>query len=432
MREILPSRDEKADVYILNSCAVTFEATKEASRWARKLKTQHPESTVVLTGCAAQVDHKFLKEQEGIDLIIGNSHKSQMGQIIENKRSGDSEKFFHSNIFKKEDLEFGAGRHSSKIRAFLKIQDGCNSFCAFCVIPFARGKSRSVPIASLVEKVQEFHNQGVQEVVLTGVHIGDYEDEGKGLEDLVECILKNSSILRLRLTSLEPPELSERLLELYQHSQMCSHFHMSIQSAHSKVLQDMKRQYTSQDVENSLKAIALKYPQAFVGMDVIVGFPGETEEEFEQTYKNLSQWPWTRIHVFPYSPRPMTKAARMPNSWNRSQILERSKKLRALSDQRWVEKANIQRDQIHKVLPLKRLTEKTTLGLSREYWNIEFSSDQLSFQNLPQGSSKSQKLDFSEHLQPSNIPDFFYGMELKVKVNDYIFNSHSQGRLLAI
>lgn len=431
MKEIEPSRNETADVYILNSCAVTFEATKEASRWARKLKSKYPQSIVVLTGCAAQVDHKFLKEQGNIDLIIGNSHKSQMSQIIENKIKGSSTQFFHSNIFKKEDLEFGAGRHSSKTRAFLKIQDGCNSFCSFCVIPFARGKSRSIPIELLIEKIQEFHNQGIQEVVLTGVHIGDYKDQSQRLEDLVESALKKTSIPRLRLTSLEPPELSERLFELYQHPQLCPHFHMSIQSAHTRVLQDMKRKYTAKDVENSLKKIALKCSQAFVGMDVIVGFPGETQKDFEHTFKNLSEWPWTRIHVFPYSPRPMTRAARMSESLNRSQILERSRKLRDLSNQRWIEKAKDQVGQRHKVLPFKRLSENTTLGLSRGYWNIEFLSDRLWTQDIPYGKSPSQRnFPYEKSLSPQESY-FSYGTELEIEVKDYIFESYSQGRLLA-
>ncbi|MCB0412408.1 MAG: MiaB/RimO family radical SAM methylthiotransferase, partial [Bdellovibrionales bacterium] len=285
------------NIHVLNTCAVTGEATKEALRRIRKIKARHPEALVVVTGCAAQVDTDQLSNLSAADLIIANSHKGRLEEIVDRYYKGDRQRVFKSNIFKKEELEAGGGVRLHHTRSFLKIQDGCDSFCTYCVIPFARGKSRSLSIKNLVQRVQALYQQGVREVVLTGVHIGDYEDVNLKLEDLIETLLKKTFMPRFRLSSLEPVELSDRLLELYQDPRMCPHFHMSIQSAQTKVLKDIKRNYGAQEVEESLEKIALRLPRAFVGMDVIVGFPGESEAEFQETHDRLASLPWTRIHV---------------------------------------------------------------------------------------------------------------------------------------
>jgi threonylcarbamoyladenosine tRNA methylthiotransferase MtaB len=282
---------------------------------------------------------------------------------------------FRSNIFRKEDLEAGGGVEAGHTRAFLKIQDGCNSFCTYCVIPFARGKSRSIPVMELVTRVRDLHSQGVNEVVLTGVHIGDYEDQRAGrtylLHDLVNEILEHTEIARIRLTSLEPPELSSELFALFQNDRVCPHFHMSIQSATSSVLAGMKRKYDAEAVEEALNAIAANVPQAFVGMDVITGFPGETDEAFLETYERLARLPWTRLHVFPYSERPGTKAVNLEGSVERSVRLMRSARLRELSTERFEKAARAQIGRIKKVMILGSLA-KGVEGLSRDYWPVKF------------------------------------------------------------
>ena len=247
---------EQPDIHILNTCAVTAEASKEAVRQIRRLKSKNPFAKVVVTGCAAQVDTGMFENLPGADLVVANSHKSRMAEIIRGHYNGRlKQKVFKSNIFRKEELEAGGGIESSHTRSFLKIQDGCNSFCTYCVIPFGRGKSRSIKIADLVQRIRELEMAGHREVVLTGVHIGDYRDGEKAIEDLVESVLAKTKISRIRLTSLEPPEVTDRLLELYADERMCAHFHMSIQSATSKVLRDMKRQYDASAVEKSLLEI---------------------------------------------------------------------------------------------------------------------------------------------------------------------------------
>lgn len=369
----------KPKVFVLNTCAVTAEATKEAVKEVRRIKARSPFSKVVVTGCAAQVDTGAFSELTGVDLVVANSHKSQIQFLIEDLFKGKLEdKVFKSNIFKMEDLGKGGGLESRHTRSFLKIQDGCNSFCTFCIIPFARGKSRSLPVVDLRRKIDEFYAQGVREVVLTGVHVGDYDDQGRKLEDLLgECL--KSPMPRLRLTSLEPIELTPRLLELYSDEKMCPHFHISLQSAQTRVLGAMKRQYGSPEVEWALNTIAERFPHAFVGMDIIAGFPGETLEEFSETLQRMRDLPWTRMHVFPYSPRPGVYANRLEGQWPRHEIMRRAKALRELSAERLHAAAQTQIGQTKKVLVLGGGQE----GLTRDYWRVDLQAleSEIKFQS---------------------------------------------------
>ena len=362
-------------LHILNTCAVTTEATKESLRRIRQIKAKDPLCTIIVTGCAAQVDTELFENHPGVNLVVGNSHKGQLEEIIKRYLRGElKEKVFKSNIFKKDDLEIGGGEEREHTRSFLKIQDGCNSFCAFCIIPFARGKSRSIGVDELVTRVNELHSKGVRETVLTGVHIGDYADkQGNQLEDLVETLLVKTAMPRFRLSSLEPVELSERLLGLYSDSKMCPHFHMSIQSAQTNVLRAMRRKYGSGEVEKAFHEISKKVPHAFVGLDIIAGFPGETEEQFKETYERMKSLPWTRMHVFPYSPRPGVYANKIEGALYRHEILRRAKRLRKLSQNRYGEKALEQVGRTKKVMVLKSGRQ----GLSEDYWSLSWRESHL-------------------------------------------------------
>ena len=365
-------------IHVLNTCAVTAEATQQAVRMIRKIKAQQPLATIVVTGCAAQVDTDAFRNLPGADLVVANSHKGMLPQILDQFFKGEiKDKVFKSNIFKKDDLEIGGGLESQHTRSFLKIQDGCNSFCAFCIIPYARGKSRSIPISIIVDRIKELEAQDINEVVLTGVHIGDYEDhvlgEKKSLEDLVESILKFTKIARIRLSSLEPVEITKRLLDLYQDSRLCPHFHMSIQSADTEVLKQMKRKYDASTVQKSLQQISQQLPNAFVGIDVIAGFPTETELQFENTFSVLADSPWTRLHVFPYSERVGTKAEQLPQVHFHIRK-QRATKLRELSLHRHQAEALKQRGQIKSILTLNGSSKKYD-GLSNDYWSVKTNSD---------------------------------------------------------
>jgi threonylcarbamoyladenosine tRNA methylthiotransferase MtaB len=368
----------KAQIHILNTCAVTAEATQEAVKTIRRIKSKQPFSTVVVTGCSAQVDTGAFEKVTGADLIIANSHKGLIPDLIRKFYKRElTERVFKSNIFKKEDLEAGGGNEQSHTRSFLKIQDGCNSFCTFCIIPYARGKSRSIGMADLVSRIKDLEQQGRKEVVLTGVHIGDYEDVQNGtqktLEDLVEAILIKTNISRIRLSSLEPVELTDRLLELYSDERLCPHFHMSIQSANTDVLFQMKRKYSQDDVVIALHKIYSKLKNPFVGMDVIAGFPTETQEQFDDTYKILCDLPWTKMHVFPYSERQGTRAAvleQIPFHVRK----ERATRLRTLSQHRYQAEMLKQIDRLDEVLILNDETIYDGVvyreALTKNYWPV--------------------------------------------------------------
>lgn len=379
------SSPHKTPVHVLNTCAVTAEATQQAVRLIRKIKSQEPLATIVVTGCAAQVDTGSFENLPGANLVVANSHKGLLPSLLDQYFKGDlQQKVFKSNIFKKDDLEFGGGEESHHTRSFLKIQDGCNSFCTFCIIPYARGKSRSIPVFQLIQKIKQLVIEGVQEVVLTGVHIGDYEDEQNGqvfkLEDLVERVLNQTEVPRLRLSSLEPIELSERLLQLFKNDRLCPHFHMSIQSADTNVLKEMKRKYSEEQVRECFYRIKEFLPQSFIGLDVIAGFPTETDEQFENTYKVLSETPWTRLHVFPYSERAGTRAAQM-NQVHQMVRKERASLLRQLSLHRLQSEAIAQVGLVKKSLVLNKISSGYQ-AISRDYWNIDLGLDSIQLDQL--------------------------------------------------
>lgn len=366
---------DKPMVHIVNTCAVTQEATREAMRYVRRLRAKSPLCTIVMTGCSAQVDGKLLDQMPGVDLVVANSHKGELENIlIRHLKGTNTERVFRSNIFRNESLGEGGGLEEGRTRSFLKIQDGCNSFCTFCIIPYARGKSRSLSVSYLVQKINELVFQGIQEVVLTGVHIGDYSDETTGraqkLEDLLESLLLKTAVPRLRLSSMEPIELSDRLLALYKDPRMCPHFHMSIQSAQSEVLKNMRRQYTAEHVEQALERIDRDVPGAFVGMDVIVGFPGESRAHFQETVSRLERLPWTRIHVFPYSERQGTRATLMDGVVGPGERKQRSRELRELSLNRYKTRALEQVGKFKESLVLQTKSG-TPQALTRDYWNID-------------------------------------------------------------
>ena len=373
--------ETQSKVHLVNTCAVTAEATREAVRRIRKLKRDEPNSKVVVTGCSAQVDGKTLDSLAEADLIIANSHKGDLTKIINRFLLGESDqKVFRSNIFKKSELGVGGGLEDSHTRTFLKVQDGCNSFCSFCIIPYTRGKSRSLPVPELIQNVNKLYEEGVREIVITGIHLGDYQDdETPGgpyvLEDLVESFLGETKMPRFRISSLEPLELSDRLLDLYSDDRMCPHFHMSIQSAQDQVLRDMKRIYTAKDVEDRLNLIGSRLKNAFVGMDVIVGFPSETPEFFEETLNRLKASYWTKIHVFPYSERPGTRAAElMEDSVPIPIRKQRSSILRELSLERYNTSALNSVGTTKRCLILKNRNAKHSRAIARDYWTIQLDS----------------------------------------------------------
>lgn len=383
------SEEFELPIHIVNTCAVTMEATQSAVKHIRWYKRCHPQTLVVVTGCATQVETEVFNQLKEADLVIANSHKDNIQQIIKDfvkklpiikKREGHTNQTFKSNIFKTPLRGGKGGREILHTRSFLKIQDGCDSFCTYCVIPFARGKSKSFSIDSIVNNILSLEEQGIQEVVLTGIHIGDYRDPylkssfpvRHHLENLLQAILKHTTICRIRLTSFEPIELTEGLLNMYSSEErLCPHFHISVQSICESVLKKMKRQYSAGAVLHCLNKIHQKLPQAFVGLDIITGFPTESQKDYDETYTQLEHLPWTRAHIFPYSPRPYTLAARsapLPSLM----IKNRTQQLIQLSLRRYGEAAQSQVGSVKQALILKNKH-----ALSRDFWTIKLDEKSL-------------------------------------------------------
>lgn len=365
LKDLPPSKN----IIVLNSCAVTAQAGKDIRKEATKIKSSQPDSLIVLTGCGAQVETQLYEKTKSIDLIVGNSDRKNIKQIVTNFLLDKTKRVFTSNIFKTSEVysDF-VSSDPKRTRAFLKIQDGCDSFCTFCIIPFARGKSKSIPAEFLIKSIQKLEEEGTQEVVLTGVHIGDYEDNKKKLDDLLMLLLEQTSIPRIRLSSLEPIEITDKLMDCYKNERVCPHFHISLQSTNSSILKSMKRNYNQKNVIEVFQKINHILPEAFIGLDVIVGFPSESKKDFEDSCRLLMDHPWTNIHVFPYSPRTGTYAEKKYQPLPQKEVNQRADTLRKISQTRYNSHIQKQKGTRKKVLLFKTNNEH---GISRDYWKIK-------------------------------------------------------------
>ncbi|MEM7007777.1 MAG: tRNA (N(6)-L-threonylcarbamoyladenosine(37)-C(2))-methylthiotransferase MtaB [Thermodesulfobacteriota bacterium] len=327
---------DKADVYVIDTCTVTHRADSEARNYINRAKRANPDGLVVVTGCYAQVSPEELKEVKGVDYVIGNSHKfTSLLKIIREGERQQEPKVFISDIFKEKkkgfespDIEVFPGR----TRAFLKVQDGCNYACTFCIIPRARGRSRSLDIPEILSRMEKLANSGYKEIVLTGVHIASYGREmGSSFFELLKEIEKEKIVGRVRLTSLDPADTEPELIDFIADSQtICPQFHIALQSGDNEVLKAMRRRYNQDKFFEITDLIRKRIPDAAIGSDIMVGFPGETEAQFNNTYNVAKESALTYFHVFPYSKRKMTPAANMQNQVASDQIKERSKILRDL------------------------------------------------------------------------------------------------------
>ena len=332
--------DERADIYIINTCTVTSMADKKSRQIIRQAKTHNKNAIVVATGCYAQVSKAELEKIEELDIIVGNTEKNNIVKIVE-EYSNSKEEEVGKIEEEKEFQDFGTVTYTEKTRAVIKVQDGCNNFCSYCIIPYAKGRVRSRKPESVIKEVKEIVKEGIKEVVITGIHVASYGkdfEDGTRLIDLLEQINKIEGLKRIRLGSLEPnlitPEFVERLGNV---DKICDHFHLSLQSGCDETLKRMNRKYTTQEFENGVNLLRKKFPEVALTTDIIVGFPGETEEEFNTTYKFLSKIKFSKMHVFKYSQRKGTVAAKMKNQVNPQIKEERSNKLIELSNKNEIE-----------------------------------------------------------------------------------------------
>ena len=349
--------DSPAQVYVINTCSVTDNADKECKFHVKRAVKANPEGLVVVLGCYAQLKPEEISAIEGVDLVLGAKEKFNLLNFLDDLRKAEASAQVHSCEIEDADFFIGSYSIGDRTRAFLKVQDGCDYKCTYCTIPMARGISRSDTIENIVKNAKEIAEQNIKEIVLTGVNIGDY---GKGefgnkkhehtFLDLVKELNKVEGIERIRISSIEPNLLKDETIELVAESQnFVPHFHIPLQSGSDEILKKMKRRYLTALYTNRVKKIREMLPDACIGVDVIVGFPGETEEKFLETYKFLSELPISYLHVFTYSERDNTEAVEMEGVVPISERKKRNKMLRILSEKK---KMAFYQSQIGKTLPV--------------------------------------------------------------------------------
>lgn len=328
--------DELADIYVINTCTVTNLSDRKSRQFIRKSKKINNNSIIAVVGCYSQVSPEEVAQIEGVDVIIGTSERKRVVELCELAMESKEKINIVRNIKTYKDFEkINIDNIKLRTRANIKIQDGCNQFCSYCIIPYARGPIRSRELDDIIEETKKLADAGFKEIVLTGIHVASY---GKDLEStpltkVIKSIGEIHGIERIRLSSLEPTLIDEEFMkELLSTGKVCDHFHLSLQSGSNSVLKRMNRKYTSEIYKEKVDLIRKYMPDAGVTTDIIVGFPGETEEEFNETYDFVKDIKFSRIHVFKYSPRKGTPAAKYEEQIHGNTKNYRSEKLIELGD----------------------------------------------------------------------------------------------------
>ena len=331
--------EEGADVYVINTCTVTNIADRKSRQMLHKAKKMNPDAIVVATGCYAQADTEKLKEDTAVDLILGNNQKTQIVEALEEYEKEHAKQVQVIEInHTKEYEELSISSTAEHVRAYIKVQDGCNQFCTYCIIPFARGRVRSRKIEEVLSEVETLAAKGYKEVVLTGIHLSSYgvdfpKEERESLLSLIQAVSRVEGISRIRLGSLEPRIITEEFLEgIVKTGKVCPHFHLSLQSGCNKTLKNMNRRYSAQEYAEKCELIRKFYPAPALTTDVIVGFPQETEEDFEESYEFVKKIHFYETHIFKYSRRHGTKAASMYGQLTEAAKAQRSDRMLELHE----------------------------------------------------------------------------------------------------
>lgn len=337
--------DENSDIYIINTCAVTKESERKSRQFINRAKRNNPDALVVAVGCSVQLNKEKINQETQVDIVIGTKHKGEIGKLIKEKLNEQLDNNFNKNqeeyliesFSGREDFEeLKISTVHDKTRANIKIQDGCSQFCSYCIIPYVRGPIRSRNQNDIIEEVKKIAANGYKEIVINGIHISSYgrdKKESGALIKLIEDINNIDGIERIRLGSLEPNIITEDFaMRISKLNKACHHFHLSLQSGSDTVLERMNRKYSSSEYSNNVEILRKYMPDAGITTDIIVGFPGETEEEFNETYEFVKKIKFSRIHVFKYSIREGTKAAVMENQVDNNIKSQRSKLLIELGE----------------------------------------------------------------------------------------------------
>ena len=329
--------EEVADVYVINTCTVTNMSARKSRQFIRRAKKLNEDSVVAVVGCYSQVSPEEIKDIDGVDVIMGTSERNRIVALCEEAKNLNEKINVVKNARDLDEFEeINVSNIDSMTRAYIKIQDGCNQFCSYCIIPYARGPIRSREVSDIIDEVTNLASLGFKEVVLTGIHVASY---GKDLEDMnlgkiIDEISKIEGIERIRLSSVEPSIITDEFMEtILKSGKVCDHFHLSLQSGSNGVLKRMNRKYTREEFLERVDTIRKYMPKAGITTDIIVGFPGETDEEFEETMDLVKKVKFSRIHVFKYSPREGTPAAKMKDQIHGEIKNERSAKLIELGEE---------------------------------------------------------------------------------------------------
>lgn len=376
------SEIKDADLYILNSCSVTHKSDDEALYLLRHAKHTNENIKTLITGCVAQIERDKLLEYDFVDFVLGNNEKLNIVEFLQ--KNEDCEV---GDIMNMTDFHEAVLIDTTKTRASLKIQDGCDNRCAYCIIPFARGKSRSAKSDFIIDQIKSFEKHGFKEVIFTGIHIGQWGKEwGKTILDLLKEVEANTNV-RYRLGSLYPNEITDELLDFLSKSkQFCPHFHLSLQSACNRTLKRMNRRYKVEDYLEQIEKINKLFELPFLGSDVIAGFVGETQEDFETTLKNLEKSGLTAIHTFPYSIRKGTQAEKMEGHLPDKVKEERATAIKKISAQKTKDFLEKNVGTIHNVLVEKHLDKHLNVlkGMSENYITVFLNSNDRNLINTIQ------------------------------------------------
>lgn len=363
-----------ADYFVLNSCSVTHKSDNEALYHLRSVRSKNPNITTVLTGCIAQIEQERLLQYDFIDYVIGNDNKLDLYKYLTNDK-----KINISNVMTQEIFSEVPIIDTIKTRASLKIQDGCDNRCSYCIIWKARGKSRSASLDFIINEINKLSSIGFKEVILTGIHIGQWgKDLDLELKDLIKAIETKTNIERYRLGSLNPTEINDDLLDLLsQSSKFCPHFHLSLQSANDKTLRSMNRFYTTDLYLEQIEKITNMFNLPFIGSDIIAGFAGETDEDFEITVNNLKKSKLTQIHTFPYSVRIGTIGEKLPNQVDEKIKTQRANIIKEISKIKYDNFVKSNLGTIQEILIEKHRDKhsKNLKGITRNYLTVEIISE---------------------------------------------------------
>ena len=392
----IESSEEEADVIVINTCSVTNKADSKSLKTVRQAKRRNENAIIVVSGCSSQNKQDEYLNLDEVDIVIGNRYKTDIIKYIEEYQK-DHKKINALTDMKKVPFEIMMLNNFNQTRAFVKIQDGCNNFCSYCIIPYVRGNVRSKDKDDVIKEVKTLVDDSKKEIVLTGIHTGNYGRDLKlSLADLLEELVKIDGLERIRISSIEVTELDEKFMKvLKENNKIVNHMHIPLQSGCDKTLKDMNRKYLTEYFIKKIEEIRSIRPDINITTDVIVGFPGETEEDFETTYKTIEKIKFSKIHVFPYSKRKGTKAATMPNQVNENIKQQRVHKLLELSER--LEKEYMEKyiEEVVEVLP-ETIKDNILTGHTGNYLQVKCNGNKSDINQLIKVKIKSLNYPYLE------------------------------------